>query len=741
MDDRNSARPARYPTQARRLFRSASLALLATAALPSHAQAAMSTTVPGGATDPGEIIVTAQKKSENIQSVPLTVRAVSSQTLTNLGAKQLGDYAATIPGLQVDTGGAPGLQTITIRGISTGNLYGSSTTAVYVDDVPIGSSSAYAYGGNFGLDVLPYDLSRVEVLEGPQGTLYGASSMGGLLKYVLTTPSLSTDSVRIGGDLSGIAHGSGLGTSERGYANVVISQDRLAVSLSGSHSYVPGFITNAANGQKGINDGTQNGVRGALLWHPADRLSINLGILYNASNFHDVAQISVNPDGTPIYGNLSERGLSSRPLATRTFLYSGTINYDLGIAKLTSVTGYSNVRNKETITFANPFFASLNVSPYFHDLLPVKKFTQELRIASPSEHTKFQWTVGGFYTHENAQVNETGLPFDATTGQVNSAFYPLDSISEQSKFAEKAVFANASYETLPHWDISAGIRYSHNDQSVDTKGTGPGGTLGFLYGGATDTPTYKSSESVTTYSATSRYHFTKDIMAYVRVATGYRPGGSNAGVAGAPPTFAADKLTNYEGGIKSELFDRHLLLDADIFYIDWKDIQLGSNTSSNLLFTGNAGRAKSKGFELTTNVIVSPEIQLGGTVVYNDAKLSTDAPAVGGTAGDRLPLSAKWTASMTADWSHSVGPDRKISANAIWRYVGDRFADFPAGANPLHIPDYTALDLGLGFSTKHWSARIFARNVTDKTTYLRYYQGYATVLQPRTIGLSLDLNY
>ena len=196
-----------------------------------------------GTNEFGDIVVTAQKKSENIQDVPLTVRTVSSETLTNLGAKQLGDYAATIPGLQVDSGGAPGLQTITIRGITTGALYGSSTTAVYVDDVPIGSSSTYAYGGNFGLDILPYDLSRIEVLEGPQGTLYGASSMGGLLKYVLTTPNLSTSSVRLGGDVSVIAHGRGVGTSGRGYANVVISPVTLAVSLSGSHSYVPGFMT------------------------------------------------------------------------------------------------------------------------------------------------------------------------------------------------------------------------------------------------------------------------------------------------------------------------------------------------------------------------------------------------------------------------------------------------------------------------------------------------------------------
>jgi iron complex outermembrane receptor protein len=118
-----------------------------------------------------EIVVTAQKKSENIQNVPETVNIISAQEIANLGAKQLSDYAATVPGLQIDSAGAPGQQTISIRGISTGSQFGSATAAIYVDDVPIGSSSPYAYGAGFGLDLLPYDLSRLEILEGPQGTL------------------------------------------------------------------------------------------------------------------------------------------------------------------------------------------------------------------------------------------------------------------------------------------------------------------------------------------------------------------------------------------------------------------------------------------------------------------------------------------------------------------------------------------------------------------------------------------
>ena len=150
-------------------------------------------------------------------------------------------------------------------------------------------------------------------------------------------------------------------------------------------------------------------------------------------------------------------------------------------------------------------------------------------------------------------------------------------------------------------------------------------------------------------------------MSYVRLATGYRPGGSNAGVVGAPATFDSDKLINYEVGIKSQLFDHRLLVNSDVFYIDWKNIQIAQNTPANLGYTGNAGAAKSKGFELVTQYSLTPQLRIGGNLLYDDATLSVNAPAAGGAAGDPLPLSAKWNASITADWSHSLGDDKKVS--------------------------------------------------------------------------------
>jgi outer membrane receptor protein involved in Fe transport len=689
-----------------------------------------------------EIVVTAQKKSENIQNVPETVNIISAQEIADLGAKQLSDYAATVPGLQIDSAGAPGQQTISIRGISTGSQFGSATAAIYVDDVPIGSSSPYAYGAGFGLDLLPYDLSRLEILEGPQGTLYGASSLGGLVKYVTTTPNLSQMSFRLGGDLLNIDHGTGTGGSARGAANIVLIPDQLAAIVSGSHSYTPGYINNLVTGQRGRNDGTQDGGRVSLYWRPIDRLSVNLGVLYNVSNFNSSGRVPVAANGSPVYGRYEDKEYEPFFQDASTTLYSANIKYDFGPVNLTSVTGYSQTTNKIGWNYSIPLFTALGLLAEPTDVIPVNKLSQEIRLAS-SDTGHFQWTVGDFYTEERAQLNERIRAYSLSALpnlQPIAPFDPFDDIARPSVYQEEAVFGNATYQLLPQWDVSGGLRYSHNDQRVFTYGLGPGGSQGLAFGdlmGAS--PTYRSSQDVTTWSVTSRYHVDEDFMPYVRVATGYRPGGSNAGVVGAPATFDSDKLINYEVGIKSQLFDHRLLLNSDVFYIDWKNIQIAQLTSGNLGFTGNAGAATSKGFELATQYSLTPQLRIGGNVLYDDATLSVNAPGAGGAAGDPLPLSAKWNASIIADWSHSLGDDRKVSANALWRYVGDRYADFPGGANYLHLKAYNTLDLSIGLTQGQYSFRLFARNLRDEYAYTRYGTGYATLLQPRTVGLSADV--
>jgi len=694
-----------------------------------------------------EIVVTAQKRTERIQDVPLSVNALSVDRLANYGATQLSDYAATIPGLQVDGAGAPGFQTVTLRGITTGNLFGSMTAAIYVDGIPTGSSSSYAYGASFGLDLLPYDLDRVEVLKGPQGTLYGASSMGGLLKYVLSTPDLHKNSFRAGADVSSVDGGSGAGYGFRGYANFAVIPGELGVSVSAAHTHIPGFIANVVDGTHAINDGTQDSARAALLWRPDERLSVKLSALMNQSDFNSLAEVPLTAAGQPVYGNFTTRLFDPAGLKTRTMLYSADIGYDFGWATLTSVTGYSHADN-EWFSDATvyPFFASTGDRVPAKDAPGLRKFSQEVRLASP-EHQPFQWVLGGFYTNEHAALYEHIQALDSVTGQPDPTYDPFDNILRSSRFQESAIFGNATYELSSSWDVNAGIRYSHNKQTVETVGLGTNGTGGYLFGGTPSfsTPVYNSSESVFTYSGSTRYHFSPDAMIYARVATGYRPGGSNAGVAGAPNTFSADTLVNYELGMKSELLDKRLLLNVDAFYIDWHNIQLGQYTSAHLIYTGNAATAVSDGVELSTEYALTSELRLGANVVYDNARLTANAPGVGGSDGDRLPLSAQWSGAVTGDWTHPLVGSYALTAGFVWRYVGDRNADFPdhliAGdGNYLHLASYDTLDLSLGVRNDRLTVRLYGKNVTNEYAYLRYYAPLATVLQPRTVGLSVDVS-
>lgn len=694
-----------------------------------------------------EVIVTAQKKTESAQDVPISISAISGDRLNELGATQLSDYSATVPGLQVDSGGTPGFVTVTMRGVSTGAVYGSSTTAIYVDGVPTGSSSPYATGAANGLDLLPFDTERVEVLKGPQGTLYGASSMGGLLQYVLTTPDVDETSFKVGGDLSTTDEGSGTGTGVRGYANLVIVPGSLAVSVSGAHSRQPGFITNFATGEEGINDGTQDGGRVALFWRPTDDFSMKLTALVNRSDFDSWSQIVVTPAGDPVYGRLSTREDSSNARSAKTNLYSADINYAFGPVLLTSVTGYSDAENSQHVDatvypFIQQFSGGSSINPSF-GVTTVRKFSQELRLTSDIDRP-FQWALGGFYTRETAGQSAMIRALDTTTRQPLVGFDPLQDILIPSKFEEAAAFGNVTYEFTPEWDVNVGARYSRNEQSVSTVGRGVNGSAGLLFGSLTapfSTPVFESSESVATYSLSSRYHFSPEVMGYVRVATGYRPGGSNQGTPNAPEQYQSDKLTNYEFGLKSELFDRRLRLNASAFYIDWSDVQISQYTEGHLIYTGNAGKATSQGIELEVQLAVTDELRLGVNTVYNDAKLATDAEAAGGSDGDQLPLSSEWSGAVTGDWRHPLSGSYVLNSGFVWRYVDDRVTDFPLGGNFATLPSYNTLSLSAGLSNGRWTARINATNVTNESAYLRYYAPTATLLEPRTIGISGEITF
>ncbi len=227
-----------------------------------------------------EIVVTAQKREERLQDVPISISVVGGAQMQQSGGSQLTDYAAYVPGFQVDNAGSPGRSTLSLRGVAP--IGPSATVGMYLDDAPIGSSGIYNRAQTFSLDLMPYDIAQLEVLRGPQGTLYGASSIGGLLKYVTVQPDLNSLSVRAGGEIFTIAHGSDMGWAANAMVNVPLVSDKLAVSASYSRRETPGYIDNIFTGEKDVNDAVQQGGRVALLWKPDSNLTIKLSGLWQS---------------------------------------------------------------------------------------------------------------------------------------------------------------------------------------------------------------------------------------------------------------------------------------------------------------------------------------------------------------------------------------------------------------------------------------------------------------------------
>jgi iron complex outermembrane receptor protein len=697
-----------------------------------------------------EVVVTAQKRIERLQDVPVAVSAVSGQTLEAIHATSLSDYAAYVPSLQVISFlGQPGQVNLALRGITTGSTASNQSVAIYVDDVPVGSSSIYAGGGSAGIDLLPYDVERIEVLEGPQGTLYGASALGGLLKYVTKEPVLSQTEFRAGVDASDVHDASRAGYGVRANANVPLVTNELGFSASVSHMYSPGYIDDIATNRPAFNSGAQDAARLALLWVPSTVFSVELSALYNRSPFNGSGYVAVNSTpGQPPLGRYDNTDVEPDSNNITTQLYVARLRYDAGWTNVTSVSSFSRMTSLNQADGSSIFFPFFGDYAAFSTHSDVEKFSQEVRLASP-EHQRLDWVGGVFFTSEDASSGQTGLALTPSTNLPDPLLNPLIVTDEPSRFREVAVFGNATYKLTDAWDISGGLRGSHNEQSVHE--TAYGALFGVTAAAPEVTPFPKVSQNKVTYSISSSYHLTPDQMIYARVATGYRPGGANKVAPDAPQTFGPDTTTNYEVGVKSEWLDRRLLLNLTEFYIDWKNTQVTGVTPLELTYISNAGAAISKGTELTTSVVPLRGLTLGVYVSYTDAYLTVDAPGLGGRRGDPLPSTPRFSGSTILHYEHPLLQDLNAQFDTVWRYVGARNTAFPGSADVIgnyRLASYSTLDLSAGVTQNAWTARLFVRNATDRYTYLFVVPPGGTdspssnvILQPRTVGLSIDVRY
>jgi iron complex outermembrane receptor protein len=684
-----------------------------------------------------EILVTAEKHQEYMQDVPIPVTVINAATLTDNSDLRLQDYYTQIPSLNL-TQGIQSSQGLNLRGLSAG---------VLIDDVPISGVVP---------DLDPGSLARIETLRGPQGTLYGASGLGGLIKFVTLDPSTEAVSGRVEAGTNDVSHGYDLGYNVRGSINVPLTAD-LALRASAFWRQDAGYIDDPSREIDGINRDDANGGQLTALWRPSDTLSLRLSALYQdikgGNNYVETVNgVTLVPLGEFQQSDVAGTG----PFERKTAAYSAVLNAKVLGADLTSLTGY-NVN-----TAADYFDVTSTVGPLAQFLFgvggaPVFNYhkatnvTQEFRLAA-TVGQKFDWLVGAYYSHQANPFQQHLLATDPVTGAVAGE---LAEISFPSPYTEYAAFINLTYHFTDRFDVQVGGRESRLTQDFNETITGIATPFVSPTGSQSPyiQPTEHAQSHPFTYLFTPRFKIAPDWMVYARLASGFSPGGGNIPGPEVPSQYGPEKTNNYEIGTKADFLDRTVSFDASIYYIQFRDIQLGFiNSTTDASYTANVGSAKSQGLELSVESRPASGLKLAAWVVFSEAVLTEIPPGVTLTgiiasAGDSLPDSSRFSGNVSVDQEFPLSGAITGFVGATESYLGQREGAYGNingiyGTQRFVSPAYARTDVRAGAKYDSWAANLYINNATDRRGLIsgddqNAFANIRYIIQPRTIGLSI----
>jgi iron complex outermembrane receptor protein len=704
-----------------------------------------------------EVIVTAQKISQSVIDVPLSIAVLGADDLERTQALNMQDYAKLVPGLQF-TQASPGFGRLVLRGINTGGIV--STVGVYVDETTFGSSSGLVNGAVIAGDFDTFDIARIEVLRGPQGTLYGASSLGGVLKYVTNEPQFDSSEARVRGSFEAV-DGGDMSYSGAAVANMPVS-DSVAIRASGFYRKVGGFIDSIGTGGSDvaddINGSTVSGGRASMLFKPSDAFSLRLSAIVqdienDASSIVDADAVT----GESLYGGLTQSQFVAERADVSYRVYNATAVWNVGFADLTSSTSHGTLDQDFRVDFTTllsptlEFFFGIPNESYNQQTTRVERFTQELRLSSHASD-RLDWLVGAYYNDEDGLISQNVHAVAPGTLTDIGGLPVIGVVNLDSNYKEYAAFANATLKFSPRFDLTLGGRFSRNDQDVVQAGDG------LLFGGAPSTTLGDSSEDVFTYSVAPKFKFNDRMAIYARVAKGFRPGGPNVIAPGAPPgtptSYGSDSTINYELGVKGENEARTFAFDAAVFHIDWKEIQLLADVNGININT-NAGRAESEGVEVSMGFWPVERLKVSLAGAYTDAKLTEDADPVlvGGRDGDRLPYAPKTSYTAGADYNWPLAGNRRAYVGASFSHL----SEVPAGFDPAFLaengrqrflPSYDTLDVRAGWEFGRVLLEVFGRNLTNDEGKTSDASGntpfgaLATgIIRPRSYGMTMTAEF
>ena len=720
-----------------------------------------------------QIVVTANKRRELQRNVANSVTAITGKTLERRQDTSIQDLASQVPGLSVQVADKTQVR-IVLRGLNTGSV--GTEVASVLDDVPTSAESAQNNAGVNSSNFDTYDLSRIEVLQGPQGTLYGATAEGGIVKYVTNPPTLGKHSAALESGVSGATDG-GIGGSLKGFVNIPLVKDFASIRLTGWNEWIPGFIDNPEAGKTNANSGHQYGWRASLLVEPTSALYIRLTaerqtLFSNNTDLIQAVGAARDPMAPPANQLSIPNGLVNNSRLSNTgqneaAVYYADINYDFGWSNLTSITSYTFNDVKTNADASNTNIAAgvdyadyLDANAYGVPLVigerqnsNLGKFNQEVRLTNDPGLTvlgrQFEWLGGAFYTHENTAFLQYLDARDA--GGLGVLAPPAGGVAEDAALSSWAVFGQIDYHLIPTFDVSLGGRFSGTAQHSQT-------IYGccVLYGPTRSLGEVNSNDHDALYSVAPRWRPTDNTMVYGRIATGYRPGGANIpvpGIAGLPNTYQPDRTVNYEVGVRQDLFDKKVAVDVTGFYVNWKNVQILSvfNTPEGpFSVNGNAGSASSKGVEWTLRWVPLHGLTLSTSGEYTDARLTKNAPGLGAFAGDYLPYVPDVTNSVNVEYDWNLLGRYPAYVSGTWSYTGVRSTDFSptttVTVSHLQLPSYNTGAIRAGVDIGRYGLELFLKNLSDSRGITFYTNeggagetGQLTIIQPRTVGLVLRI--
>lgn len=719
-------------------------------AVPAAAQTAENAR---GSTLLEEVIVTATKREESVRDVSGSVSAVSGAQLEALGAQSYADYIARTPGV-VFNEFQPGTSHVVIRGVATssGNVQGQGTTGYYINEVPLTEP-----GWTIVIpDIDAFDVDHVEILRGPQGSLFGSASMGGAVNYVANKADASGYDAEVEGTLSKTKNAD-LGGGLKGMINIPIIEDTLAIRAVGTYRNDPGYLDNVGIGEDGSSDITVSGGRLSIVWTPSDATELSWMSLYQKTEADDA------PYRNPAFGDLARSTALAEPNDTDVTLHSLRLDQDFGFATLTALAAYQE-KSQDFLFDYTPWRSAYNADLGLNLTSPLyiesggesEGKSLEVRLASNGEG-RFEWLIGAMYYESDKflyeQIGAAGAAaaFDASPlfgpgsgsvispdGEIFNAFFT------DLNAKESALFGEASFFFTPELKLTAGGRLFKTEiESVSTQ-------VGFsTYPGAPIVDPTQDEQDGFSPKVSLTYTPSDDFMIYGLYSEGFRFGTPNTQGLSAYPVPSgseSDSLKNYEVGVRSNLLNGGLLLDATAFYIDWSDIQLRLLTPDNYNYAANGGAAKIKGLEVSATYSPTPKLDLQSTVTWMEARL--DEPLFilwYGTApeGAQLPGSADWSVSNTLSYRFETAYDPTLILSH--RYLSSGISDLNSavpGVTPNEQGDYNLIDLRLRANFGQTTVTLFGSNLGDErgvTRTLPEANGLSQgLVRPRTFGITLN---